>query len=71
MPRPKDPREKRRLSLVLSVRTFELLEQLQMRIDAETMSGTIRQALKVLDLVTDGGYHLVHTESGNPVQLSV
>lgn len=70
MPRPKGP-NKRRFTLVVTDRSYTQMVRLQKRIDADSVSEVIRTAVKVLDLVTDGGHHVVHTKSGNRVRLSM
>ena len=67
--------EKVRLNLVMPPKTKELLDSLQTRTGAQTMSETIRRALVLLDVVSaeqeKGSTLFFHAADGNQTRLQI
>jgi hypothetical protein len=70
---PKD--EKVRLNLAMPAKTKQLIDDLQTRTGAGSMSETIRRALALLDVVTAkqeaGGALYVHWPDGSQAQIHI
>jgi hypothetical protein len=70
-----DIQEKERLHLSMPPKTKELLDDLQDRTGAGTMSEVIRRALSLLDVVSkeqkEGGQFFIHSKDGSQTRIEI